>query len=786
MMEGYAPRAVRLPFAVCLLVAVGALLAVAGWRTAAPAAAHDASPPALASLAVTPPQVTTDEPSEQLDRAVLAIEDNDIALGLQLLQPLMREHPMASSEAHGPVGYWFGRAMADWGREEQALRIWDATLRIADGQDRPALTVADAIIRQAGAPTEDGDADPGQAAPQKDHTELLARAVAHLSANIDRAETEQGKAVAVQHGKLIRLLLTDDLRDALRCRDGYGCTLASSGARDLYAWWQQHDPVLDTDLNERMVEHARRVAYALTHYGWDTPDIGMDDRGTTYVRYGPPARSAALPVGDVAASGVVAEMGGASASLAPSPGEPGDQSGGSMIPGAPEAEQNSVLYELMKQGRRVEDLLLPGEAWVYPQHGESAVFIFHDPRGSGNRMQLGTAVDLLEPRLRNGAGMPSARGGSFVNTGVALSILNGLFDWLIREVDMSYTTSYGALQHAHLAASPSSAPVGQRLMRFINEEEVDGRARVRRRDKEVPAQGSSVRPPHLPAVPVDYRTARFLNEDGTTRTEVYWQMTRRAEISEKLASVLQAAGTSVSDRHAVEVTSAQFNSDYTDRQTRQSVFLTDEVDARNADAETPWIVVDRSTDLLHVGLQWKQYDVQETRGGDVIAGTIIGETRVMIDSIRTLPNDPSRLLMSDLRLIRVIDGEPMVPTSDEQARRRTIATQHLTPGETVLINYDVYNLRFSDDDQTRYSVDLQLQRTADRGGIRGWFGGQEESATATRSEYRGTTTRSDEYLTIDVPEVDRRTTVQVRVKVTDEVTGDTMQRTLDFIVDPEA
>ncbi len=52
-------------------------------------------------------------------------------------------------------------------------------------------------------------------------------------------------------------------------------------------FWQVRDPLPVTEINERLVEHYKRLEYARDHYAGGT-STGYDDRGKIYVRYGPP------------------------------------------------------------------------------------------------------------------------------------------------------------------------------------------------------------------------------------------------------------------------------------------------------------------------------------------------------------------------------------------------------------------------------------------------------------------------------------------------------------------
>ncbi|MCY3680758.1 MAG: tetratricopeptide repeat protein [Gemmatimonadetes bacterium] len=59
----------------------------------------------------------------------------------------------------------------------------------------------------------------------------------------------------------------------------------------LQQFWKRRDPTPITDVNERRVEHFRRVAYAREHFG--TAVFPWDRRGEVYVRYGTPSHKSA-------------------------------------------------------------------------------------------------------------------------------------------------------------------------------------------------------------------------------------------------------------------------------------------------------------------------------------------------------------------------------------------------------------------------------------------------------------------------------------------------------------
>lgn len=60
---------------------------------------------------------------------------------------------------------------------------------------------------------------------------------------------------------------------------------------EIIRFWQTHDPFVSTKLNERLIEHWKRINYARDHYktGSKSKTVNnFDDRGLYHVKYGPP------------------------------------------------------------------------------------------------------------------------------------------------------------------------------------------------------------------------------------------------------------------------------------------------------------------------------------------------------------------------------------------------------------------------------------------------------------------------------------------------------------------
>jgi len=86
---------------------------------------------------------------------------------------------------------------------------------------------------------------------------------------------------------LRELFLETEMIMAPSERKTYKALPLSERGKFLKRFWLSRDPDLTTEVNERLVEHYRRINYARAHFRSKDP-IGFDDRGLIYVKYGEP------------------------------------------------------------------------------------------------------------------------------------------------------------------------------------------------------------------------------------------------------------------------------------------------------------------------------------------------------------------------------------------------------------------------------------------------------------------------------------------------------------------
>jgi len=138
--------------------------------------------------------------------------------------------------------------------------------------------------------------------------------------------------------------------------------------------------------------------------------------------------------------------------------------------------------------------------------------------------------------------------------------------------------------------------------------------------------------------------------------------------------------------------------------------------------------------------------------------------------------------MSDVKVLSVPDTA--LTAIDNPMRRATpYPFRTLFPDTPLLFSFEVYNLTYSPDDRTHYSVSYEVRGKTRRGWTR-LILGQDTQRTRTTMTREGTSRRSDEQILLDLSEIERDEpqAVRVTVRVTDEQTGTTVSRSLDFIL----
>lgn len=666
-------------------------------------------------------------PDERFGPAVAAVEDGEYAWAIPVLLDVVRRAPAYLEPGRGSAAYWLGLAYQQTAQPDVATRAWVRGWTALSSRGRSDPRLADALIWNV--------------FEQRDSLHYGAAAAAYLAllGHLDAGDLYREAAPFLpRHLAPLALILPEDVRDETGLTPATAVSgtplLPGAGAR-LAAWWRSMDGTPATPALERLHEHLGRVVEATARFEDPRAALGFDARGETFIRFGPPSHTTPIGLG----------------------------------------QDKTALATLTDR----QAAFYPGGVfWVYQHVHETAHFLFVRDRGQAYR--LGEPLDLLS------AGMRARR-----NTLEGMRLMGDLYRRLaLFYPEGHYGSAYeqianytGLLEDIALSRtlpSPNSTykvpPPSPYAMAssLLSSARADDRRAIRRRDEQVPASYSNAFD-EVEHLPVEVRWARFLDPDGTTRTELYWGLqTRELPPSGRLERALRRAGHPPSDAYLVDLTVVRQADDYREAARDLQHFLVPEP-LQGPDAVLPaqTFVARGDTGRYHLAMQW---DVYWAGVGEAVQrGPRVKLGSYRIDALEALRSDPRHLEMSDLKPLRVLDeAHPLDATAPYPQGR-------LAPGVALALYFELYHLAFGPDDQTHYRIAYEVRRT---GSVEGGRTRTPRSLTASETSYTGSSVTAQETILLDLRDLDEDGAFELTVRATDETTGRTIARTLAFEVRP--
>ncbi|MEZ4700709.1 MAG: GWxTD domain-containing protein [Rhodothermales bacterium] len=538
--------------------------------------------------------------------------------------------------------------------------------------------------------------------------------------------------------------------------------LSTAIAESVAAWWRRRDPQPASLHNEFLEEHLRRIAHARVAY---RDAEGYDDRGQVYIRLGAPDY------------------------------------------------QTHVNFDATEFRNHVMDRSLTinasdfpaNEFWYYARIDPSAQFIFHD---TGGRFRLGDVQSLIPTSVRSGLGN-SARGRQKAKA--MMWTLEQIYQQLSL-YNEAYATRYtdvaafaGMIEEAENAAAVERAFGSERedidsegsdpVRRAINDSRANpadvslpgGSFNLNRpdlyiqhalsearasdemiaahREDRVPAYRSQSLD-ELAPLPVRARSARFLDADGSTRTEIYWGIPAGGlELEPATQRRLEDEGFMSPDLLVV-ASLIQQTDDYRSRAIQYSRLAVPHAGAETGALPARMLTAPGDTGRYHLAVQWDLLAAYVGRGETPLeTGPRVKTNVLRIDSLTALSADPRRLEMSDIKPLLALDpaGEPAL-----------FPGAQLAPEAPLVLYFEVYHLAYDGDDRTRYTVAYEVVQQP--GGL---FRRRGER-TAFSASFAGEERTAREQLALDLSDWRGRGTVDIVVRVTDDVTGQSVSRSLSY------
>ena len=499
-------------------------------------------------------------------------------------------------------------------------------------------------------------------------------------------------------------------------------------AARLQAWWRHRDNLPATPENERLYEHLERTTYAVEKYADPHLPRGYDERAEIYIRLGAPSHQTWI--------------------------EPNRQ-----------------------------DAALPrGAFWVYRHVHTTAHYLFVAEWGKPYR--LGQPIDLVPIPLRHQRGNPALlRELEEIYRIMALFHPQGHYGSMYEQIanytglmaDVSRARSdFPVSSNTYAVEPPRPAATTNRLTATAR---IEDRRALQRRDEETPRTYSNLFDNTEP-LPVDLRWARFLDPDGTTRTELYWSL-RYDDLrpSKRLAGQLAQNGMNPSEHYLLDLTVIRQDGAFAEIGRHQETIPFEDPD----EAPTPGTPVQTSvvrgdTGQYHLATQWEAFwstapsvsPSHPSRSPRIKLGAL------RIDTLQALSDNPYSLEMSDLKPLLLPAPEAVL----EEAFPYPYAG--LTPDTPLALTFDVYHLTFGPDDQTHYSIAYQVARNATNGGLLHVLRGPSEHRTTTKSQATSDSRTAQETILLDLTGWEGTGRLDITVTVTDETTGQQSRRSLSF------
>ncbi len=670
-------------------------------------------------------------------------EANDPERAMELLQELVATDPLFELEKQGSAVFWLAEAYEKAGHERQAFIMRRMGARalleneaidwwLVDGYVRDVFrnqrhdeyVVASELYMRALAAIPAGGPDELLGIVR---THIAASAVVLSEAEREETRTARPTAEAMDEGWQAPEVLTEYLQ----------------------RWWRRADPDLVTPRNERLEEHLERLAIAWRDYRTEGE---LDDRGFIFVRLGEPQFKSEVPFDS-------------------------------------RQFRDRVINEI--PGVSSFDFR-DNEIWSFRHVDRNATYLFAEKEG---RYYDSEVMELLPRRLQRGfstsaRGTRDAEGLVYALYEVYQSLSNYQVEYGTRFMDIAnfaHDLDMRRLYDTNIDISPERPSTV--ASRETSRARTEDKWFAEQRERTVPDSRSFVHE-DLESWPFEVRTARFLTEEGETRTEVYWALDARGMQEEEFrVERLGLELTDVPAERLLQSVIAQRDGDYVLQADSEELYKA--VLNNQAPDQENWVKgstsftneVEDPNEPFHLALQWNGHILlDEPEDGPLTgdaAGPLTSITRHTVDSLYALNGDTGTFEMSDLKPVRLTNG-----LADLDAAQ-PYPFHTLQDGSELGLYFELYHLAMPDEEPAQYTIEYEILRHRQRGLLARTFTADIPDRTVTTLEQESDTSRTDELIMIDWKEEWDEGTVQVNVRVTDEWTGEVIQRSISFAVGDE-
>ena len=649
-----------------------------------------------------------DDPRRLFERGRAALDDGATATAVDRFEAVLAADPAFRDGEHGSAALWLGRALLEADREEEALTAWQNGLSALDQAGRFDPRLADAFIRYV------------MRTERTRAYQQAAWAYLQMMEHVGADDfTDDDEEVLDRYVAQMQFLLPDEVKERVLKERRRGIRYLDGAGDVLATWWRAQDPFPATPRNERLEEHLVRVTHALKQYPYERGRAGFDERGSIYVRLGPPKTVTKLRMTD---RGIQKQtLGGARSGM----------------------ELNA------------------NEFWSYRHIALPVYYLFVE---RGGRFQISLPEDLVPESMR-GALQQSP---SMTSGGTRGDALIEAWQIIYGQLAMLHPDFAGRAVEIDDAINGRSTGQGARSFAQMN------RMRYKRQDLTSASRRDAAAPAAYTSagtvgetLPVQTRIARFLEADGRTRIEVYWAHPSGAfAVGGTGLSFLEEEGYEDSGLYLVNVTAVQKDGSYTVQDLSREQYVVQP--QTSSDLAVRTLAVTTQEVSTNIGVQWDQHLALRASEGQVRVGPRVKTAVVRADTLAALSASPASLEMSDLKPIFSADTAGVVGPDREAIPYPFHGITSKTP---LALYFEVYHLTYGPDDQVRFTVDYEVRRAGD-----------DEAATFARSVFTGRESTAREFVTVDLAEWDEAGPVEVTLRITDTFSDQRVERTIPFLV----
>lgn len=694
-------------------------------------------------------------PAVRLSTAHDLIKADRPAPSVLILRSIVRDDPAFTSSQHGPAAYWLGVALKQQDQGDDAYRAWRAGVRAFRDREGFSLLLSDAFLRSL------------TPVRLRDDRDLAVATYEAILFSMHETEREDKQEIYRHYAAQLAPMMSDEQIERMINQDRDAgadeWTFRPDAGDFLRAWWGQLDPLPATVQNERLEEHLARRVIAHQKYACTARISGLDDRGLVFLRFGAPGRTHVIDYQD-----------------------------------------SEFRDEVFRFGVSVTPREFPNnELWSYTSLSDAGYYIFTE--NSKKCYEISGAMDLLPSRLHQNRG--SSKRAENISYSALMAMRYIFSELALFHVDFaasfSEISSYAMFQENRaLAMEGRSTGSGDRASAQSegagNESQTVGagfgqtrtvsssrnfgidspsgfvstmmtslrhqdNAARHQRENNMPRQATELMSAPQP-LPIAMRIARFLNPDGSTRTEVYWGVQKRDLRDEETAI----------DPSLLSFQAVQFDAGHTpsDRAQRRHLLMPKALNGNSIFVSPPVTMTSRSAPF-HIGMQWSQFAVDSTDPAKATVRERLRFATLRADSLRPISASENELAMSDLRV--------MVSPSGTVSDAVSFPFSTIGPDTPLILYFELYHLTYDTDDRTRYKVAYEVEGRTQRGWTR-VFRNDEIRRTSTEAEYTSNSRRTQEYIYLDLSKLRDKNTqdVRVTVRVTDTVMNTTKSRTTSF------